>query len=230
VDVKSIDSPWVKNNIDTYRSELDKLLKFSRPKNYKSGKVVYFQGERSSKFYFLRKGSIKASIFREDGSEKILAVHENNSFFGEAAALDGHPNYATVTVLEPAEVFQIDREDLIKAIRATPSVAFMIFFSLIRKMRLLAFQVEDLSFLDAQKKVIHILLALVHELGVKKVDGFYIEKKITHDDIAHLTGLSRVTVTNILNHLERLKIIEKRRCTLKIIDQEWLTNLLEKGG
>ena len=78
-------------------------------------------------------------------------------------------------------------------------------------MRLLAFQVEDLSFLDAQKRVVHILLTLVNGLGVKTEEGLHIQKRITHDDIARLTGLSRVTVTNILNYLERLNLIMKKR-------------------
>jgi hypothetical protein len=38
--------------------------------------------------------------------------------------------------------------------------------------------------------------------------------------------LSRVTVTNVLNYLERLHIIRKRRCMPTIIDQERLANLL----
>ena len=94
---------------------------------------------------------------------------------------------------------------------ADPDVGFMLLRALIRKMRLLALQVEDLSFLDAQKRVVHILLTLVHELGVEKEGALSIQKRITHDDLAHLTGLSRVTVTNILNYLEKLNIIKKKK-------------------
>jgi CRP/FNR family transcriptional regulator, cyclic AMP receptor protein len=169
---------------------------------------------------------VKISIFRDDGSEKILAIQEGDTFFGESAAFDDQPYFATAIVLEPSEIFHIHRDKLLAVIPKEPGVACMLICALIRKMRLLAFQVEDLSFLDAQKRVVHILLTLAHELGAVKEEGFTIQKRITHDDLAHLTGLSRVTVTNILNYLEKLNIIRKKRCTLTIVDRERLTKLL----
>jgi CRP/FNR family transcriptional regulator len=224
--MKTFDSPWVKDNIGQYQLELKKLLKSSNPKKYKANQVVYIQGERSQRFYFLRKGKVKISIFREDGSEKILAIQEDNTFFGESAAFDDQPYFATATILEPSEVYHIHRDDLLKMVKKMPSIASMLICALIRKMRLLAFQVEDLSFLDAQKRIVHILLTLGLELGVKKEEGLRIQKRITHNDVAQLTGLSRVTVTNVLNYLERLNLIKKSRCMLTLVDQEKLHNLL----
>jgi len=224
--MKTFDSPWVKDNVGQYQHELSKLLKGAHPKKYRANQPVYIQGERSQRFYFLRKGKVKISIFREDGSEKILAIQEDNTFFGESAAFDDQPYFATATILEPSEVYYIHRDGLLKMIRKTPSIATMLISALIRKIRLLAFQVEDLSFLDAQKRIVHILLTLCLELGVKKEEGLQIQKRITHNDVAQLTGLSRVTVTNVLNYLERLNLIKKSRCMLTIIDQERLNNLL----
>ena len=228
--MKTFDSPWVKDNIGKYTDELNKLLESAHLKKYAIGKSVYIQGERGRAFYFLRKGRVKISIFREDGSEKILAIQEENTFFGESAAFDEQPYFATATVLENSEIFHIYRDKLLRVIERMPSVAILLICALIRKMRLLAFQIEDFSFLDAQKRVVHILLTLAQELGVEKEDGLYIQKRITHDDIAHMTGLSRVTVTNILNYLERLNLIKKKRCTLTILDQERLNSVLGVGS
>lgn len=224
--MKTFDSPWVKDNIGRYQHELSILLRNAVFKKYRAGQPVYIQGERSQKFFFLKKGKVKISIFREDGSEKILAIQEDNTFFGESAAFDDQPYFATATILEPSEVYHIHRDDLLKMIRTTPSIAFMLICALIRKMRLLAFQVEDLSFLDAQKRIVHILLSLGQELGEKREEGVQIHKRITHNDIAQLTGLSRVTVTNVLNYLERLNLIKKRRCMFIIVEQGKLNNLL----
>jgi CRP/FNR family cyclic AMP-dependent transcriptional regulator len=223
---KIFDSPWVSDNIGEYGNELTKLLELALLRQFKANQAVYIQGERSRKFYFLRKGRVKISVFREDGSEKVLAIQEGNTFFGESAAFDDQPYFATATVLEDSEIYEIRKDDLAEILGETPSVAFMLMSALIRKMRLLAFQVEDLSFLDAQKRVVHILLKLVNGLGVKTEEGFHIHKKITHDDIARLTGLSRVTVTNILNYLERLSVLKKRRCTITITNKEKLEKLL----
>ena len=224
--MRTFDSPWVKDNIGDFNAELKRLLQYGHLRRYGTGQPIYLQGERSARFYFLKKGRVKISIFREDGSERILAIQEDNTFFGESSAFDDQPYFATAMTLEPSEILQIDRKDMIRAFRETPSVALMLFNALVRKMRLLAFQLEDLSFLDAQKRIVHILLSLSNELGSKGENGILIQKRITHEDLARLTGLSRVTVTNILNYLERLHIIKKSRCTLTIINPERLTGLL----
>ncbi len=228
--MKTFDSPWVSDNIGDYREELTKLLQSASLRHYKANHPVYIQGERSSHFYFLKKGKVKISVFREDGSEKILAIQEGNTFFGESSAFDDQPYFATATVLEKSEICVIDRKNFLAIVKEIPSIAVMMMSALIRKMRLLAFQVEDLSFLDAQKRVVHILLKLVNEFGMKREDGIFIQQRITHDDIARLTGLSRVTVTNTLNFLERLNVLKKRRCSLTIVDLDKLTNLLGAGG
>ncbi len=228
--MKTYDSPWVQDTIGSYTKELQQLLAKARLRAYEAGEPVYIQGERSQTFYFLNRGKVKVSIFREDGSEKILAIQEENTFFGESAVFDDQPYFATAMVLAPSEIYHIHRGTLLDVLRRDPAVAFMLMRALIRKVRLLAFQIEDLSFLDAQKRVVHILLTLARDLGVETTEGLDIQKRITHDDLARLTGLSRVTVTNILNYLEGLKLIRKKRCALTIMDLDRLNNLLGSTG
>ncbi len=221
-------SPYVVDNVGGFREELDVLLSISKTRNYGKGEIVYLQGERSRFFYFVKAGKIKVSIFRADGSEKILAIQEHNTFFGESAAFDRYPYFATATALEPSQLQVIEINDAEGLIRKHPQVSFLIITAIIRKLRLLGLQVEDLSFLDAQKRTANILLKLGVEVGQNTIDGLMIRKKVTHEDIANLTGLSRVTVTNVLNHLQRLHIIKKGRLTITITDKGRLESFLDE--
>ncbi len=103
----------------------------------------------------------------------------------------------------------------------------MIIKRIIRKFRSLGFQVEDLAFLDARRRIAHILVSLATEIGEQGTEGITIRKGITHQDLANLTGLSRVRVTTILNDFERADIIRKKRGALTIIDPIKLRNLLD---
>jgi CRP/FNR family cyclic AMP-dependent transcriptional regulator len=199
------DSPYVTWDPKDFANELSLLLSVSTLKVYRDGEMIYIQGESSRCFYFVRSGRVKVSILKEDGSEKILAIQEKNTFFGESAAFDRHPYFATATAIEDA---------------------FLIIRRIIRKLRLLGFQVEDSAFLDAQRRIAHILVKLLAEVGEPGPDGTVIERGITHEDLANITGLSRVRVTTILNNLERAGIITKRRMALTVIDQGKLQSLL----
>lgn len=213
------DSPYVTDNVGEFTSELETLLGIARLKHYNPGQVVYMQGERSTCFYFVKYGKVKVSIFKENGSEKILAIQESNTFFGESAAFDRYPYFATATTLDESGIYVFDIDETETLLKEHPGVSLLIITSIIRKLRLLGLQVEGLSFLDAQKRVASILLKLMHEVGEPTAGGIVIKKRITHEDLANITGLSRVTVTNVLNHLARLKLITKGRLKYTIIDQ-----------
>ncbi len=224
----SPDSPYVVDNVGKYSDELSTLLTISKTRRYAPGEMIYLQGEKSRYFYFVKKGKIKVSIFKEDGSEKILAIQEGNTFFGESAAFDRYPYFATATAIEESELQVIGIDEAEALIKKSPEVSFLVITAIIRKLRLLGLQVEDLSFLDAQKRIAHILLKLMCDIGRESKEGVTIKKNITHEDIASLAGLSRVTTTNVLNHLERLKIIKKGRRILTIIDGNKLSSFLNE--
>ncbi len=220
-------SPYVMDNVGHFNDELKTLLEISRLRRYQAGQIIYMQGERSRYFYFVGQGKVKVSIFRQNGSEKILAIQESNTFFGESGAFDRFPYFATATALEDSDINLISIDDTEALIKVYPKVSLLIITAIIRKLRLLGLQVEDLSFLDAQKRVAHILLKLMQEVGEPSERGILIKKKITHEDLASITGLSRVTVTNVLNHLHRSKLIAKGRLRFTILDREKLESFLE---
>lgn len=167
-------------------------------------------------------------MLNEDGSEKIIRIQESNTFFGEYAAFDRPPHFATAVAVEKSEISRIPLAAAESVIEANPRVAFLIINRIVRKFRSLAFQVEDLAFLDAQRRIAHILESLAAEVGEKGAQGVTIRKGMTHEDIGHLTGLSRVRVTTILNNLERANIIRKKRGTVTIVDSTKLHKLLNK--
>jgi CRP/FNR family transcriptional regulator, cyclic AMP receptor protein len=221
------DSPYVIDNIGGYRKELYLLLSIAEIKEYKSGEIIYAEGEKSRHFYFLEKGKVKVSLLRENGSEKILAVQEGDTFFGESAAFDRYPYFASAMAMEESVIHLIDINDFESLVVKHPEVSRLVITAIIRKLRLLGLQVEDLCFRDSQKRVASILLKFMEELGIYENRGAIIKKRITHEDIANITGLARVTVTKALNQLVELQLISKRRNKITILNAEKLRSFLE---
>lgn len=221
------DSPYVVWDAKGFEEELRQLLTVSTTKTYHEGEFIYLQGETCNDFFFIHNGRVKVSILKEDGSEKTISIQEGNTFFGEYAAFDRQPHFATAVALEKSQIGRIPIEGAESVIEENPRVALLIINRIIRKFRSLGFQVEGLAFLDAQCRIARILLSLATEVGEEDGEGIAIRKGITHEDLANLTGLSRVRVTTILNNFERADIIRKSRGVVTIIDSGKLRNLLD---
>ena len=94
----------------------------------------------------------------------------------------------------------------------------------IGKIRMLSFQIQDMSFLDAEQRIIHILLKLSADFGTTTADGIKLSVKFSDQELAGLVGVCRVTVTKTLNALKKLGLIDKQYRNITIKNQVGLLN------
>jgi CRP/FNR family transcriptional regulator len=142
-------------------------------------------------------------------------------------ALDQYPYVATAVAIQESELYVIERTRFELCVKKYPEVAFMILDSVIRKARNAALQVGDLSLRNARGRVAHVLIKLSDEIGTETEQGIVIQKKITHETLAGLTGLARPTLTSVLNDLERAKVITKKNHHVIITDKKKLLRAVD---
>jgi CRP-like cAMP-binding protein len=222
------DSPYLTDNLTNYMTELTLLYENSTTRSCMPGEMIYNKGEVGrSEFYLIESGKVKIGLLSKDGSEKIVIIQEKNTLFGYAAAFDGHPHFQTATALEPTRLRVITIEKFLALNQKHPTLALLVIAAFSRVTRLLILQIEDQSFMDAQRRVAHMLCKLVSEIGQRTPKGFLIARKVTQEDIASLTGLSRVSVSLALNHFETMELLRKKRNTIEIFDPERLRDLVD---
>jgi CRP/FNR family transcriptional regulator, cyclic AMP receptor protein len=217
------DSPYLTDNLKDHPEELSLLLSISKPKDYTTGGLIYVQGEESKPFFYLiEQGKVKISLLSKDGSEKIIIIQEKNTLFGYASTFDGHPYFHTATAVEKTRLRIIHINDFLHLVEKHPKVSLLIIVAFARVTRMLVLQIEDFSFLDAEKRVAHMIYKLAYEVGQKTSEGLLIEEKVTREDIASLTGLSKVSVSLALNHFEDFGILKTKRNTIEVLNIEKL--------
>lgn len=215
----TFDSPWVR----PMGNWCERYLPQAQHRVYRAGSIVYTQGDLPRGLYYLAQGRIRMSIFHEDGTEKILAVHAAPAHFGESAACDGLPHFTTVTTLEESHVHLFSRDYLLHIARENPEVMLGLMQGMACKMRLLTAQVETLALLRAEQRVAHMLTIMASSYGVPEAHGRIVALPLTHQDLAAVTGTSRVTVTLILKEWKSQGIISKtRRGCIQVLDEERL--------
>jgi len=184
------------------------LRQIIREKHFEKNQVILLEDQTSRYMYIVYSGKVKAVQTSSSGKEKILAIHERGSYFGEMALLDGKTSPATVIAMEDTAVGLIGKEDfeerLLKNERAKREVISL----LCARLREAWLMLKVFSFADAEQRIRAILNQISSHYGVKIEQGTIIRMNLTHQDIADCACVSRETASRILHRFSEAGEIE----------------------
>lgn len=192
-------------------------------RHYKRDQYIYFPDEVSDHIYMIAKGRVKIGHYLDDGKEVVKAILTVGELFGELALAgeDTRTDFAqameedtTVCPLSVAELKALMKDDQELSFRLLKLVGLRL-MRMERKLELLVFK-------DARTRIIEFLRDAASWKGKKVGFETMIPTRLTHKDIAALTGTSRQTVTTILNELKDKNLIYFDRKKILIRDLETL--------
>ncbi|UII21751.1 Crp/Fnr family transcriptional regulator [Fulvivirga ligni] len=189
---------------------------------YEKNNFIYFPEEPAKNIYMIAEGRVKIGHYTTDGKEVTKAILTTGEIFGELAlagetkredfaqAMDNN------TVVCPISIS--DMEDLMADNR---ELSLKIYKLIGLRVRKLERKIESLVFKDARTRIIEFLKDAAAWKGKKVGFETMIPTKLTHKDIANLTGTSRQTVTTILNELKEKNLInfDRRQILIRDIDK-----------
>ncbi len=190
---------------------------------FKKNDFVYFTNEKAKHIYMIADGRVKIGHYNDDGKEIVKAILGPGEVFGELAltgeevradfaqAMDDNTTVCPVSV-EEMQALMVENKEL----------SFKIYKLIGMRIRKLERKVESLVFKDARTRIIEFLKDAAAWKGKKVGFETMIPTKLTHKDIANLTGTSRQTVTTILNELKESNLIYFDRRKILIRDLEKL--------
>jgi CRP/FNR family cyclic AMP-dependent transcriptional regulator len=186
---------------------------------FKKDQFIYFPDEPAQYIYMIAEGRVKIGHYLEDGKEVVSSILTTGEIFGELAlageekrrdfaqAMD---NKTTVCPLSIEDLKQLMWEDKELSFKMLKLVGLRL-MKLERKLELLVFK-------DARTRVIEFIKDSATWKGKKVGYETLIPTRLTHKDIAALTGTSRQTVTTILNELKEKNLINFDRKKILVRD------------
>lgn len=186
---------------------------------YKRDQFIYFPDQPAEYIYMIAHGRVKIGHYLEDGKEVIGSILTKGEIFGELAlageekrkdfaqAMDDNTNICPLRIDELKALMLEDKELSFKILK----LVGLRLMKLERKLELLVFK-------DARTRIIEFLKDAASWKGQKVGTETMIPTKLTHKDIASLTGTSRQTVTTILNELKDNNLIYFDRKKILIRD------------
>ncbi|MDQ1330919.1 MAG: Crp/Fnr family transcriptional regulator [Thermodesulfobacteriota bacterium] len=177
--------------------ELYELTNVAIKKSFLKNTILISEGDSTDSLYVVCSGKVKAIITDEHGKEVILSIFGPGEYFGELAFIDGEHRSASIITREPTEVLIISRDGLRDILSSNPNLAFNLLVGVVKRLREATKQIEGLALMDVYGRVARLLVHLAKSQGEKHI----IEEKLTHQEIANMTGSSREMVSRIFKDL-----------------------------
>lgn len=186
--------------------------------HFKKDSFIYFPDEPATHVYMIAEGRVRIGHYLDDGQEVVTAILTTGEIFGELAlAGEERRRDFAQSMDDKTRICPLSIEDLKSLMYENKELSFRILKLVGLRLIKLERKMELLVFKDARTRIIEFLKDAASWKGKKVGYETMIPTKLTHKDIAALTGTSRQTVTTILNDLKEKNLItfDRRRILIR---------------
>lgn len=232
---------------------LNQALAFwpGQTREYKKGSIIYWQGDPVDSIYVIKQGAVKISSLSQEGKVYTHDILGAGHLLGSSDFFLGGLHETTAEVVTATTLVHISPEDFQRTISTNPQFSAEVMQELARKSKVQSTKAKELSFLDAQQRLKHMLIKLADEHGIATDRGIEIGVNFTHEDFGELINANRTTITLCLQELKNLgylwiegrRIVMVPRRHMEILDElknsivtgvigeatDWATMAIEEG-
>src|SRR4051794_36369690 len=168
-------------------------------RRHSAGTVLFREGERGKTMYVIRAG--KVTIWKHiSDTDLTLAVLGPGEFFGEMALLEGLPRSAGATVVEDAQLIELEAPAFETLIRKNSEIAVRLMRRLSSRLREADRQIQTLMSRSGAARA----LSLVRNLAERAKDGRrYLPPDVTPEALTSRVGLSGDEAKRVQKTFER---------------------------
>lgn len=182
-------------------------------KTFRKNEVILHEENANEFMYIILDGEAKVVQVTGEGKGIIVTIHRSGDFFGELSLIDGKTAPATVKATRDSVTAIISKNDFYSLIYDQKKVLDNLLQILSSRLRESWKRIQLLNFNDASQRIKLLFLMLAETYGKTTPRGMLLSVKLIHQDIADMTGLTRETVTRVLDRLQKageIKILENK--------------------
>ncbi len=218
---------WYFESVDLYDVLCPHKVKVMGEKHtfhhYKKDDFIFFPNEPASHIYMIAEGRVRIGHYLDDGKEVVSAILGSGEIFGELALAGEERRRDFAQAMDNnTMVCPLGIDDLKSLMWENKELSFKMLKLVGLRLIRLERKLELLVFKDARTRIVEFLKDTASWKGKKVGYETLIPTKLTHKDIASLTGNSRQTVTTILNEMKDQNLITFDRRRILIRDLEKL--------
>jgi CRP-like cAMP-binding protein len=173
-----------------------------KPRSFGAGEMIYIPNDVAEYMHIVVQGRVRIGHYLEDGKEVTKAILSEGEVFGEMALAGEQVRREFAESMDrDTQICLISITEVNALMHTEADMSIRIIKWLGLRMTRLERKIELLTFKDARTRVVEFLKDAAAYKGKPVGDEVMIKTRLTHNDIAKLTGTSRQTVSEILNQL-----------------------------
>jgi CRP/FNR family transcriptional regulator len=186
-------------------------------KNYVKNETIFYEEDTNQFMYIILSGKVKVIKTTGEGKEVILAMHQSGDFFGEMSLINGKTTPASVVALEDSLIAIISKKEFYSMLTSHPKVLHSLLHILSTRLRTAWDTIKLLTFNNATQRLRMLFFMLSEDHGKETEEGIILNIRLSHQDMADMTGMSRETVTRVIDRWQKegeITILENRHIQL----------------
>jgi CRP/FNR family cyclic AMP-dependent transcriptional regulator len=217
---------WYFESVNLYNTLCPHKVKAMAGKHtflsFKRDQFIYFLDDKATHIYMIVNGRVKIGRYLDEGKEITTAILSTGEIFGELVLAGEETRRDFAQAMDDCTICPLSLDEMTVLMYENRELSFkMLKFVGLRLMKLER-KLELLVFKVARTQIVELIKDAASWKGKKVGFETLIQTKLTHQDIASLTGTSRQTVTTILNDLKEKNLINFDRKRILVRDLEKL--------
>ncbi len=172
-------------------------------KQFKKNDTILFKGDTNNYIYIIFEGEVKVSQSTEDGKEMILFIHQAGEIFGETSLFDRGNSPALISATKDTLCAIISMKDLYSIMFNYNDILERLIHILSSRLCQSLELIQMLNSNNAPQRVKTLLMMLAKKYGRNAREETTLNIRLTHQSIANMTGLTRETVTRVIDVWQR---------------------------
>jgi CRP-like cAMP-binding protein/CheY-like chemotaxis protein len=191
---------------------------------YKKKQLIYSEGNRPSRLFYIRKGKVKTYKTNDDGKELVVGLYNEGDFLGHIALLENGNYRDTAEAMEETELAVIPREDFEALINNSPEISRKFIQLLAKNISEKENQLLGLAYNSLRKKVADALVMLYRKYNSAHDENFSID--ISRENLATIAGTATESLIRTLSDFRNEKLIDIKEGGITIINEKKLETFL----
>lgn len=195
-------------------------------RTHKKNEFIYKSGDTANEVCFVVGGRVKVGKHATNGKECIKRIVNEGEYFGELGVLDrrdGESRNNFAQVMEHDTIVCTMQYDQFRKIMNEHKVLLdRVISNVIANYRRVDSRLESIMFKDARTRLVEFIKELAEDIGMPVGHEMLIKHRLTHQEIANITAISRQKVTTLLNELKNEGLIHLERKSLLVHDMKLL--------
>lgn len=206
--------------------EVSKVRAAGSIKHFASGDPVFFQADTHKGIWLIETGTVRTFYISPTGREISLAFWTSGHFVGGPEIFGGGTHIWSGDAQEESQLLFLTGNDIRRLIEEIPNFAVCIINGLVAKGKCYSALVQMLGTRSVNERLAQLLIIFADTDGRQEGNRLYIDRKITHDQLATIVGSTRQWVTTTLDKFQKKGLVSVRRQQIIIEDYDMLKAMI----